>query len=150
MCVCVCVCVCMCVCVRVQIDLHLTLPNGTRLVRNLLPFSLIALAVEPCQALVQATSDPSTRCAANGDCSGLTCDLGEASSVEEYDVVFEVEKCVDPLIVNVTTYHGGVALHQLRHSDWINLGGGEFLRVNMSRNATDLMFNVSIIDNYAC
>ena len=106
---------------------------------TLLPLSQIALAEEQCQALIQANSDPDTTCVANGDCTGLLCDLDVSS-----DMVFVVDKCKDPVVVNVTTFHGGVsAVNSLIQNDRIFLGGGEYLAVTMSRNATDLNFMVS-------
>lgn len=122
-------------------DLHVT-SNGRPLVDTLLPFSRIPLAVEQCQALIQATLDPTTRCAANGDCTGLNCDL-DSTSADEFDVVFAVNKCVDPVVVNVTVFHGGASLFPLVHSNVVNLGGGELLAVDLARNATDLSLTVS-------
>lgn len=110
---------------------------------TLLPFSRIALAVEQCQTLVQAVADPATSCTANGDCSGLNCDL-DLSSDTENDVVFVVDKCRDPVVVNVSTFHGGQSTNSLIQNDWIFLGAGEYLAVSMARNATDLNFRVSL------
>ena len=111
---------------------------------NLLPFSRIASAFEQCQTLIQATFDADTRCYANGGCTGLNCDL-DVTSVEENDMVFVVDKCRDPVLVNITIYHGGEAIRSVSHNDWIFLGGGEYLAVTMERNATDLHFSVSLI-----
>lgn len=97
--------------------------------------------MEQCQTLIQATSDPSTTCVANGDCSGLSCDL-DASSDTENDMVFVVDKCRDPVVVNVTSFHGGLSMTSLIQNGRIFLGGGEYLAVRMSRNATDLDFRV--------
>lgn len=121
-----------------QIDLSHAVDVDTNEVFPLLPLSRVILAEEQCQALVQATSDPDTTCVTNGDCTGLTCDL-DASS----DMVFVVDKCRDPVVVNITAFHGGVSTNSLIQNDWIFLGGGEYLAVQMSRNATDLNFTVS-------
>ena len=78
----------------------------------------------------------------NGDCSGLNCDL-EPGLAEEYDVVFSVNKCVDPVSVNMTIFHGGLSQQVVEQSQRIYLGGSQSLAVQMSRNATDLNFAVS-------
>ena len=126
----------------IQIDLHVVY-NNRSILDTLLPFSRIPLAAEQCQSLVRAVSDPTTRCLANGDCTGLNCDL-DATSVTENDVVFVVDKCTDPVMVNVTVNHGGTSVHPLSQSKAIFLGGSEYLSVEMSRNITDLLFRVSV------
>ena len=126
------------------LQVNLTLPTGAAnyAEHTLLPFSLIAQNEEQCQTLIQATSDPNTTCVANGNCSGLTCDV-DATSDTENDVVFVVDKCRDPVFVNLTIFHGGLSVTSLVQNDWIFLGGGEYLAVRMSRNATDLDFQVN-------
>jgi hypothetical protein len=126
--------------VQVSISLNVT---GNITVHTLLPFSRILLAEEQCQAIAEATSDPDTTCVANGDCSGLSCDLDTYSDTEN-DVVFVVDKCRDPVVVNVTAFHGGVLTKSLIRNRWIFLGGGEYLAVSLSRNATDLNLMVSM------
>ncbi len=116
--------------------------EGRPITDVIIPFALIPLAEEQCHALIQASLDPSTRCTANGDCTGLGCDL-DTLSMTENDAVFVVNKCVDPVVVDVRVFHGVLYERSLVHSDRIFLGGGEFLSVDMARNATDLNFTVS-------
>ncbi len=116
--------------------------NGRPIRDVLIPFSLIPLRAEQCHALIQAALEPSTRCVSNGDCTGLSCDLDTLSTTEN-DAVFVVSKCVDPVVVTVTVNHGSPSVHSLVHSDRVFLGGGQYLVVDMARNATDLNFTVS-------
>ena len=57
---------------------------------------------EPCQSIIEVASAPSTEyvCEPLGDCTGLSC----FSNLLNQTVVLTVDKCTDPLEVNVTVY----------------------------------------------
>lgn len=126
---------------NVQVDLYVNV-NGLLRLDPLLPFSRIPVSVEFCQALIQASQDPSTRCIPTGNCTGLNCDL-DSANITNNDLAFAVDKCYDPVLVYFTIYHGGVSTVTLNRSDTVFLGGAGYLSVEISRNASDLNLLVS-------
>lgn len=89
--------------------------------------------------MLRQYSDLYPQCTALGTCSGAQCQLADNIAT------FVVNKCVDPVQVNLTVQSrtsGEVSVQQqLSHSDSL-FGGGSSLHVEMGRNATDLQFEV--------
>ena len=119
---------------------------------SLLPHIFIFLSGEPCPSLHSALSDPKTNCIPINNCSGLSCSFLPHDALQTADVVLLVDKCVDPVVatVSITTQSEDILSHyNLTESEEINLGEGQSLSVEMSRNATDLNVAVSMY-SYSC
>ena len=107
---------------------------------------------KPCTGLQFALFEPNINCFPIANCSGLSCSFVPHDALQTADVVLLVDKCVDPVVatVSITTQSKDIlSYYNLTESEEINLGGGQSLSVEMSRNATDLNVAVSMY-SYSC
>jgi len=112
----------------------------------LLPRTLISTKTEVCQSITSVASDPSNACSPLGDCSGLSCPVtSPGSSAVARDVSVEVTKCALPEVVATVTIVSNSSSSPVNVTGnyRIYFGAGEYLMVEMSRNATFLNFSVS-------
>ena len=105
--------------------------NGGDFLDILLPHSYVLLAGEPCYSLLSALSDHSTSCTPLSKCSGLRCNILTSNTLRTDDSMFVAEKCVDPVVVQVTiiTQNDTSSQHNLTKNANIYLGGSQYLSV---------------------
>lgn len=97
------------------------------------------LAQEQCQSLLQAeTTYP--QCSSLGDCTGMTC----TDSTSGVSATFVVNKCTDPLVVNVTVVSGGSTGYFLPTAIGAQelTNGGLTVNFIVTRNASTVLVQV--------
>lgn len=95
---------------------------------------------EPCQSLLSASS-ANSQCAPVGNCTGLRCEQRN-NALNGSSAWFTVQKCEDPVIVDLTIQSTPVIQQSFTQNDTVFLGGGSSLSVAMQRNASYLQFQV--------
>ena len=106
---------------------------------NLLILGIAFVPPEYCEVL-RGYSELHSQCVALGTCSGVQCQLSDSVAS------FAVTKCVDPVVVDVRLQSrstGQVSVQRaFNQSDSVIVEGGS-LYVEVGRNATDLLFEVT-------
>lgn len=116
---------------------------------------MLSQQAEPCQSLLSASS-ANSQCVPVGNCTGLRCEQRN-NVLNGSSAWFTVQKCEDPVIVDVTIQSGTqntpVLQQSFTQNETVFLGGSNSLSVAMQRNASYLQFQViknNIIIVYFC
>ena len=129
----------MCFCINYS-NLSLSLPPSLSLSLFLLVFiSIVSSAPsdEQCQSLLQVSSG-NTQCTPHGDCTGLTC----VNSMTSTNSTFIVDKCQDPVLVNVTvTTNGTTYQYTFNQSTNVTINSSSFYWT-MNRNNLNIQVQV--------
>ena len=111
----------------------------------LITASYSAPSDEVCQSLIKAAStsiDPV--CEPHGDCTGLNC----YPTSFDINVTFVVEKCCDPVLVNITILNattGNVLYNDSFDQSTIGMHNNMSFHVFMHRNETYVHVQVSLL-----
>ena len=97
----------------------------------------IASGKEQCQSLLSVV-DKEPSCQTLGNCTGLQCYYGEW----QLKTVVVVDKCTDPIVINVTITNATDGTMMLSQSFTETTDTGK-IRVTMGRNATYVHVKVS-------
>ena len=129
----------MCFCINYS-NLSPSLPPSLSLSLFLLVFiSIVSSAPsdEQCQSLLQVSSG-NTQCTPHGDCTGLTC----VNSMTSTNSTFIVDKCQDPVLVNVTvTVNGTTYQYTFNQSTNVTINSSSFYWT-MNRNNLQVQVQV--------
>ena len=105
---------------------------------------MLSQQAEPCQSLLSASS-ANSQCVPVGNCTGLRCEQRN-NVLNGSSAWFSVQKCEDPVIVDVTIQSGTqntpVLQQSFTQNETVFLGGSNSLSVAMQRNASYLQFQV--------
>lgn len=100
------------------------------------------IAAENCE-LITLKEQSSASCQPFSDCSGLFC----ADTKNTSHVRFTVDNCEDPVLVNATFHHFETVNHVFNGSSTISLELEEEVSWNMSRNASHLFVQATLLSN---
>ena len=94
---------------------------------------------EQCQSLLQVSSG-NTQCTPHGDCTGLTC----VNSMTSTNSTFTVDKCQDPVLVNVSVTTNGNTYQRIFNQSTNVMSGIYMFNWTMNRNATYIQVMVRL------
>ena len=91
---------------------------------------------EQCQSLLQVSSE----CTPHGNCTGLTC----FNSITSTNSTFTVDKCQDPVLVNVSFIANGTTYQHVFNQSTTVTSNSYLFNWTMSRNASYVQVKVRI------